>query len=176
MSEFIPALKLVLRNEGGLSEDPKDPGGITNFGISLRFLKTIPDERLKKYGIFDVEVNEQTIRDLTVTIASNIYEGEFWIPNRVAEIQNQKLANYVFDCIINPNPTQGIKFLQRAIWAADGFLSCKDDGILGSKTLDLANKCDPDFLQHAVRCERAHWYKAQKNPHFIAGWLRRTYE
>lgn len=47
MSDFDTAVNYVLRNERGLNESKNDRGGITNFGISLRFLKTVPSENLK---------------------------------------------------------------------------------------------------------------------------------
>jgi len=36
MADFNLAIETVLANEGGLSENPSDPGGLTNFGISQR--------------------------------------------------------------------------------------------------------------------------------------------
>ena len=36
MTLFDIAIDFVLSQENGLADDPKDPGGITNFGISLR--------------------------------------------------------------------------------------------------------------------------------------------
>ena len=41
MSLFDKCLKIVLIHEGGYSDDPDDPGGTTNYGISLRFLKSV---------------------------------------------------------------------------------------------------------------------------------------
>ena len=72
MSDFNVAVDFVLENEGGLSENPKDTGGITNFGISLRFLRELPNENLRRYGIFE-PVTEMTVRDLTIDQAKFIY-------------------------------------------------------------------------------------------------------
>ena len=36
MAEFSLAIPIVLENEGGYVDDPNDPGGETNFGISKR--------------------------------------------------------------------------------------------------------------------------------------------
>jgi len=43
MARFEDALPTVLRHEGLYSEDPADPGGATNYGISLRFLRQLGD-------------------------------------------------------------------------------------------------------------------------------------
>ena len=37
MSAFELAIPIVLKHEGGFADNPADPGGATNFGISLRF-------------------------------------------------------------------------------------------------------------------------------------------
>src|ERR1700733_3263186 len=59
MTDFECALNYVLDREGGLVENADDPGGITNFGISYRFLKSLATEKLALYGIYE-EVSEQT--------------------------------------------------------------------------------------------------------------------
>ena len=35
MSDFNDAIPTVLRHEGGFVDSPNDPGGATNFGVSL---------------------------------------------------------------------------------------------------------------------------------------------
>ena len=41
MANFESAIKKTLKHEGGYNEVKGDAGGATNFGISLRFLKSI---------------------------------------------------------------------------------------------------------------------------------------
>jgi lysozyme family protein len=178
MASLQSALDYVLKNEGGLNEKTAaaDPGGLTNYGISLRFLRTVQPEALKKYGIFDDPVNEQTIRELTLDVVKRIYEGEFWLPNRLNEILSQSLADYVFDCIVNHGATLGIKFLQRAVWAVDGYQAIKDDGVIGSRTLHAVNICEAPAILAAMRSERAGWIRAENNQTFNEGWLRRAYD
>ena len=36
MTDFDLAINYVLENEGGVVDDPNDPGGLTNFGISQK--------------------------------------------------------------------------------------------------------------------------------------------
>ena len=68
MADFEQAINFVLKNEGGLEENPNDPGGITNHGISLRFLKSIKPD-----------ASEEDIRNLTVNQAKTIYYDHFWV-------------------------------------------------------------------------------------------------
>lgn len=59
-SSWKQAIKFVLRWEGGLSRDPNDPGGITNWGISKR-----------AYPNLDIE-------SLTREQAEEIYHRDYW--------------------------------------------------------------------------------------------------
>lgn len=175
MAKFQPAVDMVIHHEGGLNEKSAahDPGGLTNYGISYRFLREVKTDNLRKYGL-PLEITEEVIRTLTRQQAENIYRGEFWEFFRFAEIEDQLLANYVFDCAINPNPATGFKCLQRAIWVYAGYEKCKDDGIMGSKTLALANTYGRCLIR-PMMSERAGWYRQNTNDKFIDGWLRRAY-
>lgn len=176
MAIFMPAVELVLKHEGGLnsSSAKNDPGGLTNFGISLRFLKSLSADKLRAYGIYDQEVTEKTIIELTREQAIKIYEGEFWNFFRFGELEEQILANILFDCCINPNPNAAFKFLQRAIWTYTGYKFIKDDGIMGSITIKQANRWGA-LLVRPIMVERAAWYRENSKPEFIEGWLRRAY-
>ena len=68
MAHFDSCVQYVLRHEGGLSQDKADPGGITNFGISLRFLREVDADTLKRIdfwgsnGTNNTRVNARTSR------------------------------------------------------------------------------------------------------------------
>jgi lysozyme family protein len=180
MAQFDPAVSFVLRNEGGLAEDSADPGGITNFGISLRFVREIPPERLKRYGIFE-PITEQTIRELTVDQAKLIYRGEFWDAAPFDKLMNQILCNYIFDMCVNHGIAQGIKLAQRAVWACQkNYEFIKDDGVLGKFTIQAINHCS-FMLQVAMMAQRDGFYRrlVALNPSRKAdlhGWLKRCYQ
>lgn len=179
MANFEAAVNKVLGNEGGLSEDPNDPGGITNRGISLRFLREVDAVRLKRYSIFEAPT-EQTIRELTEDQTKLIYRGEFWEMAPFEKIMNQMLANYIFDMAVLHGITQAIKLTQRAIWAAQkkkDFI--KDDGILGAFTLQAINQCSFMMLP-AMIAQRDMFCRhlvivnpTQKGS--LNGWLERCY-
>jgi len=60
MTDFDRAMEFTLKWEGGYVNDPKDPGGETNWGISKR-----------AYPMLD-------IKDLTRDEAKDIYEHDYW--------------------------------------------------------------------------------------------------
>lgn len=180
-NQFDRIVDYVIRLEGkDVVDHPHDKGKITKFGISLRFLKTIPIENLKKYGIFDIEINEDTVRFLSLDQAKAIYKGEFWDQAPFEHIRNEDHCRYIFDMAVNMGIAPAIKCVQRASWAVMKRRELIDDGILGNKTLSMIERCG-FLMMPAMRSERAGYYRlvAQNDSSqddFINGWLKRAYE
>ena len=181
MSQFDLAVAYILKNEGGLEENERDPAGITNHGISLRFLKALTPEKRKTYRLNNDEPQSDDIRNLTESQATAIYFGEFWTHAPFDKINNQNACNYLFDAAANMGIAPAIKCAQRACWSV---MKEKDkpieDGILGLETIAAINQCAVYFMP-AVRSERAGEYRliAEKNPtekEFLDGWLSRSYK
>lgn len=178
MSEFEQAVNFVLENEGGYVDNANDSGGVTNHGISMRFLREIPPERLKKYGFFgDIELGH--IRDMPIDQAKIIYRGEFWDLAPFEKISDQQICTYLFDCCVLHGLSQGIKLLQRAIWA----LKCKkdyvkDDGILGEITLGnlglMTGRLGVLIAERAGYCRLIAQINS-KDKEFLDGWIKRCY-
>lgn len=84
---FQPALNIVLAFEGGLVNDPADPGGITKFGISQRAYPTLD------------------IANLTLEDASVIYQRDYWEPLGL-DGKPWGTALMKFNCGVN----QGVNF------------------------------------------------------------------
>lgn len=180
MASFDMAVEYVLKKEKGLEENPSDPGGITNMGISLRMLRSLDPYILSKYGLHD-PIDSQTVRSLTPDQAKAIYRGEFWDHARFQDIISQSIATYLFDAAVNMGISPAIKCIQRAVWAV---LHNKevmiDDGILGDETLKIINTCSPYLLFPALVSERGGEYRliSAMNPgesSFLPGWLSRAY-
>ena len=176
MADFETAFAFVLRNEGGLSENENDAGGLTNFGISLRFLKSI-DPKPYPFIAGDLEV---VIREMTIEQAKAIYFGEFWKHAPFDQIVNQQIGSYVFDCCVLHGISNGIKILQRAIGAAKRQpFYLVDDGIMGVKTLQAVNEGTFPLI-YTLPCERAGFCRTvaalrNQNKEFLNGWLNRCY-
>ena len=177
-----------MKNENGFSDNILDSGGATNFGLSLRFLREIPNEKLRKYGIFKLakDLSVADVRNLIEEQAIAIYQGEFWCEAPFEKISWQQVCNYLFDMCVNHGISHGIKILQHAIWDVefkrDG-LGVVDDGILGNLTLDAIEYLDAhnsgEFLV-ALTAERCAYYRmlveiSPKNKEFLNGWLDRAF-
>lgn len=68
MKNFDKVIPLLLKDEGGYSNDPNDAGGPTNFGI------TLTDYR--KYIKSNGTAND--VRNMTVDQAKTIYKTKYW--------------------------------------------------------------------------------------------------
>lgn len=99
------ALRFVLNAEGGLSDDPLDRGGLTNFGIRQVTL----DGWRKYHPDFPASV-----RNLTVPHARAIYERQYW-QAAGCDFMPWPLSLAVFDMSVNSGPGRSVEYLQRAL-------------------------------------------------------------
>ena len=177
MAEYYDAYRFVARWEGGYSCDPDDPGGATNFGVSLRWLKSLglPQGDIDHDGDIDAD----DIRDLDKGTASTLFRQRFWDAYGLGSFK-QKTATVYFDAMVNTGPVQATKFMQRgykAVFPADALTV---DGKLGPQTrAALTRACDdPAFLKACID-ERDAFYESlsKSKPNmskFLKGWLNRT--
>lgn len=183
MSSFERAMPTIQLHEAGLANDPDDPGGITNFGISIRWLLTTGD--LDHDGLpdgdidGDGDIDADDIKKLTQPLADKLFLLYWWNKFKYGQINNQVIATKVFDFSINMGSLPAHKCLQRALRASNG-IQLEIDGILGPKTLEAVNKTSPDRLLPALKQAAASYYEAiiMKNPKmskYRNTWLRRAY-
>ena len=104
---FSLAIKFTLQHEGGYVNDPKDPGGETNFGISKR-----------AYPSLD-------IKNLTEHQAKNIYFKDYWLAAGCDKLES-KLAICVFDAAVNLGLKKAKLFLETAK-TAESFNNKRED-------------------------------------------------
>jgi lysozyme family protein len=153
MADFQKAVGLTIVNEDGYVNDPRDPGGETNFGISKRSYPNID------------------IKTLTLAQAVAIYNRDFWNP-LYASIKDQLVANSVFDLGVLFGPHAVVKVLQTIL----GKLLV--DGVFGPLTLASVNAQEPiTFLLHFKNAMVAYAVViVNRNPNdsvFLTGWSNR---
>jgi len=156
---LIPA---ILEHEGGLVDDPSDPGGITKYGISLR-----------AYPVLGAE----GIRNLSLKQACDLYYCDYWLRLRLGDIKNDAIAQKLLDMAVNLGQGTAAKLLQQAL--CDIGLRVKIDGLIGPQTLDASNRADPEKLMASLKARQIEHYQAliKNNPTFEKyrkGWLRRA--
>lgn len=148
------ALEIILRWEGGFSNNPKDPGGATNLGITLR---TLTEWRGRSATVDDV-------RALTTADVAPIYRARYWDECRCAEMPDG-LDLIVFDCAVNQGPARAKRLLQRS-------LGVVEDGILGPMTMAAIGRTEVAALIDELVARRAVHY-ASLQTDFHLGWFRR---
>lgn len=180
MTIFNHAVQVVLNHEGGYVNHASDPGGVTNYGISLRWLQA--QGELDGVDDFDIDgdgdIDADDIKQMTVQDARDFYFRFWWSKYNYHLILDSDIATKVFDMAVNMGSRQAHKLVQRAA-RADGQL-LKDDGILGPKSFRGINACNADVLLGALRVECKCFYKMliRQKPDFAvfeAGWLVRAY-
>jgi lysozyme family protein len=184
---FVADLKLALPtiflHEGRYVNNSKDPGGATNYGISLRFLVDTGD--LNNDGWPDGDVNHdgkidiKDIKEMSVDDATHLYDLYFWSKYGYARIIDQEIATKVFDLSINMGAVGAHKCAQRAVRSVTAVVLA-DDGILGFQSLTTINSINPIQLMPALKSEAAGYYrsirlKQNNEKEFITGWLNRAY-
>jgi lysozyme family protein len=155
---FDAAMAVLLPNEGGYVNDPADPGGETNFGISKR---SYPDEDIK---------------GMTRDRACFLYRRDWWDKYGFGQLP-AVLAVKVMDTAVNVGAIHAVAFLQSAIVECGHPIDI--DGHLGPITLAYANALDATKVLAAYRKEVASYYEAIVKRHpreakFLHGWLKRA--
>ena len=170
MADFNKFFKTLLKHEGGFVNDPDDPGGATNKGITFATFK-----RYAK-NLLGVEPTLQNLKNLTDEQAAKIYKKRYWDRIRGDEITDQNLANIVFDFYVNAGGNAA-KLFQRVINQLGG--SIVIDGGIGPVTIKALNKLDKKKVYMLYKKGRADYYHriCERNPRlrkFLKGWLNRV--
>ncbi|MBB5941039.1 N-acetylmuramidase [Xanthomonas sp. 3307] len=171
MASFDLYLPQLLRFEGGFVDDPDDPGGATNYGITLATFQRCAQALLGEAPTL------QALRALTVEQAATIYQHEYWDRIGADQIASQPLAELVFDFYVNAGDV-AIKLLQRILQQL-GATDLVIDGEMGPTTLAALASADTAQVYAQYRQQRIDYYQrvvAERpvDAKFLAGWLRRA--
>lgn len=154
---FDRALARVLVYEGGLSNNPKDPGGLTNKGIT----QGTYNSWRSRQGLGAASV--ATIKDSEVAA---IYKLDFW--DRVYGDALPSGADFcVFDGAVNSGVGGAAKWSQAVVGASV-------DGDFGTKTRDAIIEMDPEEFIKAFCSRRLGTLQRLPTwPTFKKGWMAR---
>jgi lysozyme family protein len=185
MANFDLYFPKYLKSEGGFVEHPNDPGGATNFGITIGTFRT-------HYG------QNKTVDDL-----KNIHMGQvrdivkrsYWDVLKGDQMSSQQTAELVVDHGVNAGPSRAAKMLQFVLNRMGQNIQI--DGAIGPITLGAISKVSESKLNQAYSQLRQDYYKYRANQTagiapeikaflgtmitpsdsakvFLAGWLNRV--
>lgn len=176
MSDFNVALMSVMHHEGGLVNNAHDRGGMTKYGISIRFLQRIPSELGDLNG--DGHVSKADIQCMTTDDARAIYQQFFWQHYRLNELAAQPIATKLFNCFVNMRGRTAALVAQRAANMLGAQLV--EDGVMGSRSFKAINRLNPKHLMPCLQVQQWQVYQAivRADPsqnEFINGWRKRAF-
>ncbi len=138
----------IVAREGGFVNDPADPGGATNYGVTIHTLRRLrPNQR----------ITEDDVRALTREEAIEIYIEHYFNVPRIAELP-EPLWPTVFDMYVNAG-ANAVRILQRLM--VEMGLEIAVDGVIGPQTIGAAHRAyemAPGHLVDAYGIARRDYY------------------
>ncbi|WP_374299223.1 holin-associated N-acetylmuramidase [Paracoccus sp. (in: a-proteobacteria)] len=142
----------IVAREGGYVNDPDDPGGATNFGVTVGTMESLGLDLNK-----DGRVDATDVRMLTHAQAQQIFVEHYFKRPRLSELPDTVQAS-VFDMYVNAG-ANAVKILQRLV-ARMGFAATAD-GAIGPQTIAAAHDAAaaaPDHFADAYGIARRNYY------------------
>lgn len=162
-NNFDKCLTELLKHEGGFVNHPRDPGGMTNLGVT----KATYEAWVKH------PISEKVMRGLTPSLVHSLYKVKYW---QVVNADKLPLGVdlCVFDFAVNAGPRRAAKYLQTTVGATP-------DGVVGAGTLARVSAFTAangvSGLVDAYQDSRETYYRKLRTfGTFGRGWLRRVKE
>lgn len=154
---FDMALAHVLREEGGLADNPRDPGGLTKFGITLPALAAYRNTDVKRSDLLALTEQE----------AAQIYRTRYW--DRISGDQIPSGFDlFLFDFAVNSGPLRAVKTVQ-------ALLNVAIDGVMGPQTCAALAQGNADRTLRALADARLRFLKSLSVwSYFGRGWNARV--
>ena len=132
---FEQCLALVLKSEGGFVNNPKDPGGMTNLGVT----KSVWENWVGN------PVTEAEMRALGPQDVAPLYKSNYW--DKISGDSLPLGVDYAtFDMAVNSGVSRAAKTLQQVLGVAQ-------DGQVGEATISACEAANPREIATGV-CEK----------------------
>lgn len=138
---YNEAMIRVYQDEGGYTNDAADPGGPTNYGI------TIHDARM----YWKADASASDVRALSKSVAAEIYQKHYATPLHYSDLP-PGVDYAVLDYGINSGISRAAKVLQYVV-------GVPEDGVIGPTTIAASKKYDPKIIVNAIYRERLAFLK-----------------
>jgi lysozyme family protein len=186
MADFDKAFKITLGNEGGYSDDPKDPGGETIFGLAR---KENPDwdgwplvDNFKKDA---VNFPKNALKDSAIMSRVKLfYKKKYWDVHLLDTVNMQEIGNELFDTGINLGEGKAASFLILALdllnRGGKDYADVPEDGKIDASDIAVLNahKRPQNVLKALNGLQFMHYYTITKSKpvfeEYFNGWLNRV--
>jgi len=142
----------IVAREGGYVDDPDDPGGATNFGVTIHTMRRLGLD-LTRDGVIDA----LDVRALTRDQAVTLFIDHYYQRPGIARLPESLHAS-VFDMYVNAG-ANAVKILQRLLREMGQEIAV--DGLIGPQTVaaaEAAAKVAPDHIADAYGIARRNYY------------------
>ena len=170
---FARCMAFVFEREGGYVDDPDDPGGATNLGITFATLKAW------RHGA----VTKADVRSLTKAEATRIYHANYWLPALCDRLPGG-IDLPVFDAAVNMGVEPSLNLLRAQIGQAPRprnahhvfprveahLRPVAEQHLLQG----VANACMPSLIEGVCSRRRDFYHSLGTFKHFGKGWLHRV--
>ena len=152
----------ILKHEGGFVNDPDDPGGATNYGITIKTYRRYVNRQATPHDI----------KNMSKDIARKIYRQQYCYAPEIDELP-EIIQPQILDMSVNAGPSRAIKLFQECIGTTA-------DGNIGPKTIKKAKQSlNNGWHPNAYVDRRIRYYQniARRRPSlgkFLKGWTRRA--
>lgn len=148
---------MVLKHEGGFVDHPKDPGGMTNLGVT----------RANWEAYLNRRVTEAEMRALTPDVVKPFYKKNYW--DKIKGDQLPSGVDYAaYDLAVNSGTAKAAKFLQQ-------IAGVPVDGVIGPRSLEAIKACNPEETIDAFCDMRLDFLKGLSTfDTFGKGWTTRV--
>jgi len=158
---FATCLAEILKHEGGFVDHPRDPGGMTNLGVTRKTWEEWTGR----------PASEADMRALTPAKVTPLYSKNYWDKVRCDEL-HPALAMCVFDFAVNAGPGRSARYLQ-------AMLGVERDGIVGPGTVAAATRFvasngAAEAVKRFQQSRRDYYRRLSTFDTFGRGWLRRV--
>lgn len=131
---FDRVMAFILAEEGGLSNNPADPGGLTKYGISKR-----------AYPNLDVAA-------LTQEDAKNIYRRDYWNPLGLDGLKYGP-ALVLMDCAVNQGVKRAMQIKDRVATSSQPFVvAFQAERALHYASLSTFTTFGRGWMRRLIRC------------------------
>ena len=141
------AIDLVMRLERGFTQDPRDPGGETKFGITIFELSNYLGKR----------ASIDDLKNLSIETARDIYRKEY-LTGGASQLASIQVRAAYLGLATNSGKGRAARLFQAAVSKIDK-LPIDEDGDLSPATVQRMNAVDPDLLIETANCGAAKFYE-----------------
>lgn len=156
---FDSSFDRVLKHEGGFVNHPKDPGGMTNLGVT----------KASWEAFLNRDVTEAEMRALTPASVKPFYKAMYWDKLKCDDLPSG--VDYAaYDFAVNSGVGRAAKYLQR-------IAGVKEDGVIGRMSVDAICAYDPSQMVDDLCDMRLNFLRSLSNfSTFGRGWESRVHD